>query len=98
MKTEKHLFNYAKKLAKLHGVGCYKVHCESKAGFPDLMLIYKSEIIFVELKSPSGTGRLSEIQKVRIKELKNHGAEVYVIDSAEVLTNVVHELINYRAA
>jgi len=94
METEKQLFNFAKKLCAKNKVGIYKMHCESKNGFPDLMLIYEGEIMFIELKSPNGKGRLSEIQKVRINELHNFGAEVYVIDCPKVLEDVITEFTN----
>lgn len=45
-------------------------------GIPDLMALKNGETIFVEVKQPTGT--LSEIQKYRIKELREKGFLVYI--------------------
>lgn len=45
-------------------------------GIPDLVAFKDGKTIFIEVKQP--TGVLSEIQKIRIKQLKEHGFEVNV--------------------
>lgn len=45
-------------------------------GIPDLMALKDSETIFIEVKQPKGI--LSEIQKYRIKELREKGFHVYI--------------------
>ena len=45
-------------------------------GICDLMALKDGKTIFIEVKQP--TGVLSEIQKIRIKQLKEHGFEVNV--------------------
>jgi hypothetical protein len=96
MKTEKHLFNYMKKACK-PDIGCFKLHCESMTGWPDLMLICDGRVVLVELKTPAGTGRLSHRQKLVIQQLANHGAEVYVIDSKEQADKIIEEITRPRA-
>ena len=48
----------------------------NKAGYPDLILCRPDEVRFVEVKAKNG--RLSEVQKYRIEELKDKGFNVVV--------------------
>lgn len=48
----------------------------SKAGYPDLMCLKDGKTMFIEVKQPNG--KLSELQKVRIEQLKKRGFEVKV--------------------
>ncbi len=89
MATEKRLQQYCKTLAKGCGVGFYKLECVGRRGFPDVMLIKGAKIVFVELKSPSGTGRLSALQTHRIAELRELGATVLVVDSFAGVDDVI---------
>jgi hypothetical protein len=45
-------------------------------GIPDLVAFKEGKTMFIEVKQP--TGVLSEIQKIRIKQLKEQGFEVNV--------------------
>lgn len=46
-------------------------------GWPDRLVIYApGRVIWFEFKQP-GTGRISQKQKLRAKELNQHGHEVY---------------------
>ena len=51
----------------------------NKAGLPDLICMKPDEVKFIEVKSEKG--RLSEIQKYRIEELKEKGFDVKVMKS-----------------
>lgn len=54
--------------------------CSSHNGLPDRMLVYPDgKIVWVELKRPK-IGRLSDIQKARIDDLRNRKQTVHVID------------------
>lgn len=48
----------------------------NKNGIPDLIAIKENETIFIEVKRPEGV--LSELQKVRIKELRSRGIIVKI--------------------
>lgn len=50
-----------------------KTNCN---GIPDLIALKENKTMFIEVKQPSG--KLSEIQKYRIAELKAKGIEVHV--------------------
>jgi len=73
----------AKRIKQLEAEGYYviKLMKTNKNGIPDLIAIPKDcNVLFSEIKTPKG--RLSEIQKYRIKELEEHGirTEIYKND------------------
>lgn len=71
--------NYqAKLIKKYESEGWYviKLITTNKNGIPDLLLLKKDKILFIEVKSSNG--KLSEIQKYRIKELQEKGFNVLV--------------------
>ena len=53
-----------------------KIIMSNKAGLPDLICMKPDEVKFIEVKGPKG--RLSEVQKYRIEELRGKGFEVEV--------------------
>ena len=50
----------------------------SKNGIPDLLLLKDGIASFIEVKTE--TGRLSELQKYRIKQLEEKGFKVEVVN------------------
>lgn len=69
-----------KRIKELEAQGYYviKLVKTNKNGIPDLIAIPKDcDVLFCEVKRPDG--KLSELQKYRLKELENHGirTEVY---------------------
>tara|TARA_R110000824_G_scaffold333188_1_gene519808 strand:- start:318 stop:596 length:279 start_codon:yes stop_codon:yes gene_type:complete len=75
--------------AKRRGWLAYKFASPSIRGVPDCIFIYKGQVIFIEFKNPSKAGRLSELQKRKIKELKQHGAECYVVDEMRLFDEIL---------
>lgn len=63
----------AKRIKQLEAEGYYvlKLIRVNKTGIPDLIAIKEGDILFSEIKTPNG--KLSEIQKYRIKELESYG-------------------------
>lgn len=55
---------------------CVKLIKTNLNGIPDLLCLRNNEAVFIEVKQQTGT--LSEIQKYRIKQLKEHGFKVKV--------------------
>ena len=49
----------------------------NKAGLPDIVCMKPDEVKFIEVKGSKG--RLSEVQKYRIDELKEKGFDVQVM-------------------
>jgi Holliday junction resolvase len=68
-----------KRIKQLEAEGYYvlKLIKTNKNGIPDIIAIKEGEVLFSEVKTP--TGKLSEVQKYRIKELESYGfkTEVY---------------------
>ena len=79
MKIESELQKFLIKEAKKLDILAEKIVSNSGRGFPDVMLIKNGRIVFVELKSPSKTGRLHPLQERKIAQLRDHGAEVYIV-------------------
>lgn len=53
----------------------------SRNGVPDRIVILQGRTVFVELKAPQG--RLAPLQIVRIKQMRQAGADVRVLISRE---------------
>tara|TARA_R110000751_G_scaffold114612_7_gene214003 strand:- start:859 stop:1098 length:240 start_codon:yes stop_codon:yes gene_type:complete len=76
--TEQQIQN--KRIAQLESQGYYviKLTVTNKNGIPDLIAIPQgSDVLFSEIKKPKG--KLSELQRFRIKQLNEHGikTEIY---------------------
>jgi len=75
--TEQQIQN--KRIAELEAEGYYviKLTVTNKNGIPDLIAIpHGSNVLFSEVKKPKG--KLSALQKYRIKELEQHGIQTEV--------------------
>lgn len=92
MRTEKQLQEYLRAGARVNSMLFYKLHCEGRRGFPDVMLIYKGRIELVELKSPSKTGRLSRLQIETHEQMKEQGVTVHVISSTEEVDALIKNI------
>jgi Holliday junction resolvase len=76
-----------KKLEK-KGYFVLKLIKTNKNGIMDLLAFKKDRFFFIEVKQPQG--RISEIQKYRINELKKMGVDVFVLydDNIEHINEV----------
>jgi len=90
--SERNLQRYLIISAELHDIFCRKVQAIGHVGFPDMFLARNGRIVLVELKSPSGKGRLSKKQEKEIERLRNEGINVYVIDSYAGVDDVIKNL------
>ena len=90
--SEKDLQRYLIAHAESHDIFCRKVQAVGHVGFPDVFLARNGRIVLVELKSPSGKGRLSKKQEKEIERLRNEGINVYVIDSYAGVDDVIKNL------
>lgn len=68
----------AKIIKRLKTEGWYviKLIKTSVSGIPDLLCLKNGETMFIEVKQPDG--KLSELQKIRIEQLKEKGFNVKV--------------------
>lgn len=76
-----------KKVKALGGL-CIKFTSPSMMGIPDrIVLLPKGKLGFVELKRPGGKAR--PIQTKRIKDLKELGFKVFILDKKEKIDEVI---------
>jgi hypothetical protein len=74
------------------GGKAFKFESQGNKGVPDrIVCLPQSRVIFIETKRPKG-GRLSKIQKFRIKELQSMGMEVRVIFTMEQIKEFIREV------
>lgn len=65
------------------------------SGIPDLLACYDGYFIAIEVKSPSGKGRASEIQKLKIKEIRNAGGIAIITDNLEDVKLIFENIDNH---
>ena len=92
MKTEAALQKYFKAQAKKHDVLWRKLEWAGRQGAPDVFLLKTGRVMFVELKSPTGKGKLSEKQRREQSRLRNAGATVLTICSKEEVDDIIKDL------
>jgi hypothetical protein len=90
--SEKSLQTYLFSRADDHGIFIRKVRAEGHTGFPDAFLVYAGRFALVELKSPTGKGRLSKKQEREIQRLRDQGVNVYIVDSYIGVDNVIRNI------
>lgn len=94
-KAENVVENYLRTQSKKYGCLCYKFVSPGHNGVPDDIVIYNGTTTFIETKSPIGD--TSAIQKVRIKEMKEHGANVRICHTRTAIDKFFQEFIpNYE--
>ena len=79
------------KIENLGGI-CWKFTSPGVAGVPDRCLEINGLHCYVETKRPKG-GRLSDMQKWRIKQLRLQGAKVYVLKNQEEIDWLVSNIM-----
>jgi Holliday junction resolvase len=65
-----------KKKLEAEGWLVIKLIRTSVNGIPDILALKNGKAIFIEVKQP--TGKISEVQKLRIKKLQEQGFEVKI--------------------
>ena len=89
-KAEHIIENHLIKLAKKYDCMCFKFTSPSNAGVPDRIII-KNDTYFVELKAPEEKPR--KLQLKVMQDMKNHGANVYVLSTKEEVENFFANII-----
>jgi len=56
-----------------------------KAGVPDLICCYAGQFIAIEVKALGNLNRLTELQKLRIEEIRRAGGVAFAADSVAVV-------------
>tara|TARA_R110000803_G_scaffold128338_1_gene195764 strand:- start:2053 stop:2346 length:294 start_codon:yes stop_codon:yes gene_type:complete len=93
MKTERDLHQYVKKICMKNSILFRKLRAEGVSGWPDCILAKNGKIIFIELKSPSGTGKLRPLQIRTIDAMKAEGLNVRVASQPHEIDRIVYELL-----
>jgi len=96
MASEKDLQNHLFRLADAHKIYCRKVVAVARVGFPDILLAHKGQTVLVELKSPTGKGRLSKMQEREIARLTEAGVHVEIISAFEDADTLIGNLLYGR--
>ena len=70
---------------------CYNKKMKSlgtKAGFPDIQILYNEKVLFIELKSL--TGKLTDSQKALFQQIESNGFPVHIIRTFEDFRTLVN--------
>ena len=89
---ESDIESYLKTQAEKHGFLCYKFVSPGHNGVPDRILIGYGATIFIELKAPNKKPRIK--QTLEHKKLKQHGAEILIIDTKQKVDELFNSLKN----
>lgn len=93
LKSEKQLQNFLKKECLSRGMLFYKFSSPAMRGVPDVIIVAPGGgVTFVELKSPSGRGRLSALQVRELDILREQGAMVAVISGRKDVYNLIKHI------
>lgn len=96
MIREREVESYLSKRLKRIGLACIKFIPDQVNGMPDrLVLLPGSRVLWVELKTKGGA--LSEIQKLRHRELRGQGQDVVVVWSKEQVDELVQSIASTSA-
>ena len=90
MRLERQLQEYIMRSFKEADILVYKFTSPGRVGVPDLVCIPRNQpAFFVEVKSPSGKGRLSQLQHAVIRKIEAQGCEVLVIGTKAEADEVI---------
>ena len=105
MKNESQLTSQIKNLLKSRGAYCEKIFGGGfqASGIPDILCCYHGYFVAIEVKSPTGKGRASDIQKLKIKAIRDAGGVAFITDNIEDVERVLNfidegnlELLSYN--
>lgn len=85
MINESQLTSQIKNYLKMKGAYCEKIFGGGfqSSGIPDILCCYKGLFIAIEVKSPTGKGRASDIQKLKVKTIRQCGGIAFITDNIE---------------
>ena len=86
MTSEKTIENNIKKFLDSLGAYHVKIHGSAymPAGTPDLLCCVNGKFVAIEVKKPTG-GVVSELQKLKIKQIRNAGGIAFVANGLDVV-------------
>ncbi|MFC9755175.1 VRR-NUC domain-containing protein [Streptomyces sp. NPDC056921] len=97
---ERDIEGYLLAQCRAHGLLCLKFVSPARRGVPDRIVVAPRGTVFVEVKRPGG--QLRKLQQRTHAKLRDHGAEVHVVDDkpsvdafiAHLLESPAHERIS----
>lgn len=96
MKSEKDLQSYLRSECFKHDILYYKFASPSVRGVPDVIIVNPRhelcKVQFIELKSPSGKGKLHPLQLYEIKKLRDADVPVHIIDDKAGVDQLIENL------
>lgn len=87
--TEAELQKRVLKYARNNGIFARKLIAVNYRGFPDILLASGGHTLFLELKTPNGTGVLSRLQKATLTEMQKAGLQIAVADTYDDAIRVI---------
>jgi len=69
-----------------------------RPGIPDLLLCVRGVFVALELKAPSGKGKLSELQKLELVKIQRAHGMTYVCNSLEAVKAAVQDVRDTKMA
>lgn len=87
MKNESDIEQRQRQDAEAAGWFVEKIMRTSRNGFPDRFYAKAGRVVLIEWKKPKGPIR--KIQVVRVKQLRDHGVEVHVVDNIDDANRVL---------
>ena len=96
MKNESQLVSQIKNYLKSKGAYCEKIFGGGfqSAGIPDIIACYRGYFVAIEVKSPTGKGRASDIQKLKIRAIRDAGGVAFITDNIEDVERVLNFIDN----
>lgn len=96
MKNESQLVSQIKNYLKSKGAYCEKIFGGGfqSAGIPDIIACYRGYFVAIEVKSPTGKGRASDIQKLKIRAIREAGGVAFITDNIEDVERVLKFIDN----
>lgn len=91
MKNESQLTSQIKNLLKSKGAYCEKIFggVIKRSGIPDILCCCRGYFLAIEVKSPTGKARASDIQKLKIKAIRDAGGVAFITDNIEDVERVL---------
>lgn len=92
-KPEAYVEDYLVTRCQKLGFLCYKFNPSGINGVPDRIVIGYGHTVFIETKRPGGNPR--KLQEIRHREMRAHGARVFVADTHEGVDDLLHDLMSH---
>lgn len=97
MNSEKELQNYLQHECFINDLLFYKFASPARRGVPDVLIIHPTrtinKVVFIELKSPTGRGRIHPLQQYEIDRLRKANVPAYILYTKDEIDHLITWLI-----